>query len=106
MSMLRRLSFFQEMKQSHNAAHPARERHAVCIPCTSMRSPTLSPPLCTPVPNLSTLVRSAVTGGAATLVDLAFIAVAVGLFGIPARTANVPALLAGAAVQFFGNRHY
>lgn len=69
-------------------------------------------PLCIParlcglLPKLSTLVRSALTGGAATIVDLALIALAVGLFGIPARLANVPALLAGAAVQFLGNRHY
>lgn len=53
---------------------------------------------------LLTFARSALAGGAATLVDLGVIAVSVGLFHLSPRTANVPALLAGAVVQFFGNR--
>jgi putative flippase GtrA len=53
---------------------------------------------------LLTFARSALAGGAATLVDLGVIAVAVGLFHVSPRAANVPALLAGAVVQFFGNR--
>jgi putative flippase GtrA len=55
---------------------------------------------------LATFARSALTGGAATLVDLAVIAFAVGLLHLAPAVANVPALLAGAVVQFFGNRHF
>jgi putative flippase GtrA len=51
-------------------------------------------------------LRSALTGGAATLADVAVIGIAVGLFQVAPRAANVPALLVGAAIQFFGNRHY
>ena len=50
--------------------------------------------------------RSALAGAAATLTDLSVLAVLVGLLGVSARHANVPALLAGAAVQFVGNRHF
>jgi putative flippase GtrA len=50
--------------------------------------------------------RSALAGGAATLVDLGVIAVAVGLLHATPAAANVPAALAGAVVQFFGNRHF
>jgi putative flippase GtrA len=53
---------------------------------------------------LATFARSALTGGAATLVDLAVIGVAVGLLHASPAAANAPALLAGAVVQFFGNR--
>jgi putative flippase GtrA len=53
-----------------------------------------------------TMLRSALAGGAATLVDMALLALLVGAFGVPARIANAPALLAGASVQFFGNRHF
>lgn len=53
-----------------------------------------------------TALRSALAGGIATLGDLAVIAVAVGVFGVSPRVANVPALLLGATVQFFGNRHF
>lgn len=55
---------------------------------------------------LATFARSALTGGAASLVDLAVIAFAVGVLHASAAAANVPALLAGAVVQFFGNRHF
>jgi putative flippase GtrA len=53
---------------------------------------------------LLTFARSALAGGAATLVDLGVLAISVGLFHVSPRAANVPALLAGAVVQFFGNR--
>lgn len=53
---------------------------------------------------VSTFARSALTGGAATLVDLGVIAFAVGVLGVSPAVANVPALLLGAVVQFFGNR--
>ena len=55
---------------------------------------------------LATFVRSLVTGGAATLADLAVIAFAVGVLSASPRAANLPALLVGAFVQFFGNRHF
>lgn len=59
-----------------------------------------------PLTRLATFARSALTGGAATLVDLAVIGLAVGVLHAPATAANVPALLAGAVVQFLGNRHF
>ena len=55
---------------------------------------------------LATFARSLLTGGAATLVDLGVIAAAVGLLHLTPSAANAPALLAGAAVQFFGNRRF
>lgn len=55
---------------------------------------------------LATFARSALTGGAATLVDLGVVAFAVGILRVPAAAANVPALLAGAVVQFVGNRRF
>ncbi len=55
---------------------------------------------------LATFVRSALTGGAATLADLGVIAFAVGVLGVAPTVANAPALLTGAVVQFFGNRHF
>lgn len=37
---------------------------------------------------------------------MAVLAFAIGVLGVSARWANLPALVAGAAVQFLGNRHY
>jgi putative flippase GtrA len=51
-------------------------------------------------------LRSALAGGTATLVDLASLATAVGVLGVAPRVASVPALLAGALVQFLGNRYF
>jgi putative flippase GtrA len=62
--------------------------------------------MASPTQRLATFARSALTGGAATVVDLAVIASAVGLLHVTPAAANAPALLAGAAVQFFGNRHF
>ncbi len=62
------------------------------------------PPLSTA--RLATFVRSLLTGGAATLADLAVIAFAVGILHASPRAANIPALFVGATVQFFGNRHF
>ena len=53
---------------------------------------------------LATFARSALTGGAATVIDLGVIAFAVGLLHVTPAAANAPALLAGACAQFFGNR--
>lgn len=50
--------------------------------------------------------RSALVGMAATVADLASIALLVGLFGLDARAANLPSLLLGAAIQFVGNRRF
>lgn len=55
---------------------------------------------------LATFGRSALTGGAATLADLSVIAFATAVLHLDPRAANLPALLAGALVQFFGNRHF
>ena len=55
---------------------------------------------------LGTFVRSLISGSAATLVDLAVLAFAVGFFHASPKAANLPALFAGAAVQFFANRHF
>lgn len=54
----------------------------------------------------ATFARSALTGGAATLADLAVIAFATGVLHASPQAANVPALLVGAFVQFFGNKHF
>jgi ceramide glucosyltransferase len=55
---------------------------------------------------LATRARSLLAGGAATLADLAVLAFAMGVLGASPRAANLPALCAGAAVQFLGNRHF
>ncbi len=52
------------------------------------------------------LLRSLLAGAAATLVDLAVLAVLVSGLGVAPRVANVPALVAGGVVAFFGNRHF
>lgn len=64
------------------------------------------PTVPSPIARLATFARSALTGGAATLVDLGVVAFAVGVLHAPAASANVPALLAGAVVQFIGNRRF
>jgi putative flippase GtrA len=50
------------------------------------------------------MARSLLVGGAATLVDLGVLAALVELGRLPPTVANVPALLAGALVQFLGAR--
>ena len=45
-------------------------------------------------------------GGLATAVDLLSLILMVSMFGMEPKTANVPSLLAGAGVQFVGNRHF
>ena len=52
------------------------------------------------------VVRSLLVGGAATLVDLGVLALLVELAHLPALVANIPALLAGALVQFLGCRYF
>lgn len=53
-----------------------------------------------------TLGRSALVGLAATAADMLALVVLVQVLGLPPTVANVPALLAGVAVQFFGNKHF
>jgi putative flippase GtrA len=67
-------------------------------PETSAAAPLLA--------RFTTFARSALTGGAATLADLAVIALATGVLHASPKVANVPALLVGAVVQFFGNKHF
>lgn len=52
------------------------------------------------------LGRSALVGLAATAVDLGLLALLVEHLGASPAVANVPALLAGLAVQFFGNKYF
>jgi putative flippase GtrA len=54
----------------------------------------------------ATFLRSLVTGGMATLADVGALAFAVGVLHASPSKASVPALLVGAAVQFFGNRYF
>jgi putative flippase GtrA len=66
------------------------------------KSPLPSPLLT----RFATFLRSLLTGGAATLADVGALAFAVGLLHASPAAASVPALLVGAAVQFFGNRYF
>jgi putative flippase GtrA len=52
------------------------------------------------------VVRALLAGGAATLSDLAVLALLVSAFGLAPRVASLPALLVGGAVNFVGNRHF
>jgi putative flippase GtrA len=54
----------------------------------------------------ATFLRSLLTGGAATLADLATLAFAVGVLHASPAAASLPALVVGAAVQFVGNRYF
>jgi len=51
-------------------------------------------------------VRSAIAGGAATLADLGVLFVCITAFGLSARMASIPALVAGGIVNFYGNRKF
>jgi len=53
-----------------------------------------------------TFARSALTGGTATLADMAALFTLTTALHLSPRAANLPALLCGAVVQFFGNRHF
>lgn len=53
---------------------------------------------------LLTILKSAGVGGIATAVDLLVLALLVELAGLDVRLASMPALAAGVAVQFFGNK--
>jgi len=55
---------------------------------------------------LATLFRSTTVGALATGVDLLVLFLCMQTFGWSARAANFPALLAGGAVNFHGNRSF
>ncbi len=50
--------------------------------------------------------RALIVGSGATLVDFSVLTLAIRAVGLMPTTARLPALLAGATVQFFGNRAY
>jgi putative flippase GtrA len=52
------------------------------------------------------LLRSALVGLVATAVDVTALFLLVGVAKVPAKLANVPALLLGVAVQFSGNKRF
>ena len=51
-------------------------------------------------------VRACIVGGGATIVDVSVLTTCIRLLDLAPRSARVPALLAGASVQFFGNRTF
>jgi putative flippase GtrA len=51
-------------------------------------------------------VRALIVGSGATLVDFSVLTTCIRLAGLAPTTARLPALMAGASVQFFGNRTY
>ncbi|MCA8938802.1 MAG: GtrA family protein [Planctomycetes bacterium] len=55
---------------------------------------------------MQTFLRSSAAGLVATAVDIGVLSLCIRVFGMDARLASLPALLAGALVQFFGNRHW
>lgn len=54
---------------------------------------------------LAKFLRGSAVGIVATVVDMVVLAGLVELFGFPPQAANIPALVAGAAVQFLGCRY-
>lgn len=53
-----------------------------------------------------TAIRSALVGVVASGADLLALAALIGVMGLSPLWANVPALLLGLLVQFFGNKHF
>jgi putative flippase GtrA len=51
-------------------------------------------------------VRACVVGSGATLVDFSILTTCIRVLDLAPSFARIPALLAGASVQFFGNRSY
>ena len=52
------------------------------------------------------VLRALLAGGAATLADIAVLALLVSLVGLSPRVASIPALAVGGVVNFLGNRHF
>ena len=56
--------------------------------------------------DLLRVLRALLAGGAATLADIAVLALLVSLLGFAPREASIPALMVGGIVNFLGNRHF
>ena len=52
------------------------------------------------------VLRALLAGGAATLADIAILALLVSVVGLSPRVASIPALAIGGIVNFLGNRHF
>lgn len=52
------------------------------------------------------VLRALLAGAAATLADVAVLALLVSLMGLSPRGASIPALVVGGVVNFLGNRHF
>ena len=52
------------------------------------------------------ILRALLAGGAATIADVAVLALLVAVVGLSPRVASVPALIVGGVVSFVGNRHF
>ena len=52
------------------------------------------------------ILRALLAGGAATLADIAVLALLVSVVGLAPRVASIPALVIGGVVNFLGNRHF
>jgi len=55
--------------------------------------------------DIGSLPKTLIVGAAATLADLASLAILVQTFEFSPQQANVPSLIIGSLVQFFGNRY-
>lgn len=60
----------------------------------------------TPARDPLRILRALLAGGAATLADLAVLALLVSALGVAPRVASIPALVVGGVVNFLGNRHF
>lgn len=52
------------------------------------------------------VARALLVGSAATVLDFSVLSVCIRVFGVAAWNARIPALIAGALVQFYGSRGY
>lgn len=52
------------------------------------------------------ILRALLAGGAATIADVATLALLVSVVGLAPRLASIPALIVGGVVNFVGNRHF
>jgi putative flippase GtrA len=58
------------------------------------------------VDRMARFARALVVGSGATIVDFSVLATSIHVVGLAPTAARVPALIAGASFQFFGNRTY
>ncbi len=59
-----------------------------------------------PLTRVLRFVRACIVGGGATIVDFSVLTKCIRVAGLAPTSARLPALLAGASFQFFGNRTY